>query len=246
MKRAAATSSPVKSQKKRSLRPPVELRRRAERLIGMRNEHRRRLEKLNKRLADLEKYLVLAVPVTDALRILSEQLFELVLGSIQSRMTMALQDVLEQPIEFRATADFKRGTAVVEFSIERDGHTEDIRRGQGGSVQNVLSVGLRMFAVATLNPTGHRGFLVLDEQDCWLRPELVPKLVDIVSQFARELGFQVLMISHHDIGLFDRYAERVFRLIPQGSSVSVCEYGPPALQPDVSDRDRGDITIQDA
>jgi len=114
--------------------------------------------------------------------------------------------------EMRAKADYKRGAAVVEFSIEREGNSEDIMRGQGGSVANILSVGLRMFALSTLDETDHRRFLVLDEQDCWLRPDIVPRLVKIVHEAAHGLGFQVLMISHHDIALFERYADRIYQL----------------------------------
>ena len=87
-------------------------------------------------------------------------------------------------------------------------------RGQGGSVANILSVGLRMFALTTLDPSQHRRFLVLDEQDCWLRPDLVPRLVKIVHDAGRALGFQVLMISHHDATNFSRYADRIYRLTP--------------------------------
>ena len=69
-------------------------------------------------------------------------------------------------------------------------------RGQGGSVANIVSVGLRMFAITTLDERRHRRFLVLDEQDCWLHPDLVSKLVRIVQEAGAALGFQVLMISH--------------------------------------------------
>ncbi len=214
------------------MRSPMPARQRAERLAGQRDELRRRLSRLEKNLAATNACLELSTPVTEALRILGEKLFEQVLGGLQSRLTIALQDVLQQPIEFHAAADFKRGSAIVDFSIRRDGNAEDIRRGQGGSVQNILSVGLRMFALASLDPGQHRRFLVLDEQDCWLHPDLVPRLVKIVSQAARELEFQVLMISHHDIGLFEGYADRVFRLCPDGSRVAVQEYCPSAGTPD--------------
>ena len=113
--------------------------------------------------------------------------------------------------------------------MERNGHNEDLLRGQGGSVHNVLSVGLRMFALARLNKDLHQRFLVLDEQDCWLRPELVPRLVKIVHLAARELNFQVLMISHHDIGLFEKYADKIYRLEPDGQEVRANEiYALPA------------------
>ena len=122
---------------------------------------------------------------------------------------------------FRADASFKRGAASLEFSVERNGNQEDVNRGQGGSVQNVLSVGLRLFALARLDENEHRRFLILDEQDCWLRPELVPRLVNIVSRAAKELNFQVIMISHHDVTLFEQYADKIYQFDPVGDQVVV-------------------------
>jgi len=54
--------------------------------------------------------------------------------------------------------------------------------------------------------------LVLDEQDCWLRADLVPKLVKIIHDGSRTLGFQVLMISHHERHLFEQYADKIIEL----------------------------------
>src|SRR5262249_22628492 len=143
-------------------------------------------------------------------------------GVLQEKLSIALQEVLEQPIKLRADPSFKRGTANVEFYIERDGKHEDIMKGQGGSVANVLSVGLRMFALTTLPEDKHRRFLVLDEQDCWLRPDLVPKLVKIIHEAGKALGFQVLLISHHDVGAFERYADRIYNFVPRtGGGVDV-------------------------
>lgn len=193
------------------LRSPDEARRRADRLLDKRDDRVDRSQKLARRFDELNAYLGIADQVTAALEHLSQQLFQQLLGVVQDKMTVALQEILEQPICFRADADFKRGAATVEFRIERNGQSEDILRGQGGSVANVLSVGLRMFALATLDEATHRRFLVLDEQDCWLRPELVPRLVKIVHEAAVALGFQVMMISHHDIELFERYADRIYQ-----------------------------------
>ncbi len=193
------------------LRSPGDIRRRADRLLDKRGDLVNKSRELAKRFGELNAYLGIADQVSSALEQLSEQLFQQLLGIVQEKLTVAIQEILEQPICFKADADFKRGTATVEFRIERDGHSEDILRGQGGSVVNILSVGLRMFALTTLDETRHRRFLVLDEQDCWLRPELVPRLVKIVHEAAQALGFQVLMISHHDIELFEQYADRIYQ-----------------------------------
>lgn len=198
------------------------LRERLNRLQGKRDELATQQTDLTAKIEKINSYLEIADSVTEALEQLSNDVFQRELSVIESTLTKALQEVLDQPVVFKATASFKRDAASVEFSIERDGNSEDIMRGQGGSVANVVSVGLRMFAITTLDERRHRKFLVLDEQDCWLHPDLVPRLVQIVHQAGTALGFQVLMISHHDVSNFLRYADRVYRLSPdRGNGVGI-------------------------
>ena len=75
-------------------------------------------------------------------------------------------------------------------------------------------MGLRLIALSQLDPARHRPFLVLDEQDCWLRPDLVPGFVRLIAAIARRLGIQVLYISHHPVDLFADQADRVYILRP--------------------------------
>lgn len=199
-------------------------RRRVDLLMMRRTDRERDAARTRMQLAETADQLQLAPRVTDALETLSERLFKEVLQVVERQCTRALQEVLDQPIELKTTATFKRGAAAVEFSINNDGNEEDILRGQGGSVANILSVSLRMLALARCDPKKHRNFLVLDEQDCWLRPDLVPKLVRIVQQAGRTLGFQIIMISHHDRSIFERYADRLYEFKPRmGGVVEVLE-----------------------
>ena len=186
------------------------------RLSALRQQAETDAAKVGAELESTRKYLTVAERVTAALETLSQQLFREVLGVVEEKLTIALQEILEQPIQLRAKVDWLRGAAAVDFWVERDGNREDIMKGQGGSVANILSVGLRMFALATLDEKTHRRFLVLDEQDCWLRPDLVPRLVKIVHDAGKALGFQVLLISHHDAESFRQYADRIYRLVPRG------------------------------
>lgn len=212
---------------------PAEARRRLDRLIGKREDRINSSRRLAANFHRINGYLSIADKVTLALEQLGEQLFKQLLQVVEEKLSIALQEILEQPIKFRAEAEFKRQVASVEFWIERDGHQEDILKGQGGSVANILSVGLRMFALATLDPAEHRRFLVLDEQDCWLRPDLVPRLVKIVREASRALGFQVLMISHHDVALFERYADKIYQLsLNREGVVETSELTATARQPD--------------
>ena len=213
--------APMCSEPGAELRPSAVARRRIDQLMHKKHEREKRSVRMAREFKKLNAYLELAPKVTVALERLSEQLFEQLLGTVQEKLTIALQEILEQPIVFRAEADFKRKGATVEFWIERDGKREDVLKGQGGSVANILSVGLRMFALATLDPDKHRRFLVLDEQDCWLRPDLVPRLIKIVHDAGKALGFQVLIISHHDVSAFEQYADKIYQFIPTVNGVEV-------------------------
>lgn len=202
---------------------PQAARKRVDRLVAAREQRVRESQRLARQFEELNHYLELAPKVSEALEKISEQLFQQLLHVVQEKLTIALTEVLEQPIRLCAEAGFKHKAASVDFWIEHDGHKEDIMQGQGGSVANVLSVGLRMFALATLDERLHRRFLVLDEQDCWLRPDLVPRLVKIVRDAGQALGFQVLMISHHDISIFEQYADKLIQLVPTADGVEVRE-----------------------
>lgn len=197
--------------------PPPDLdalRRRLAMLEARAQDAARRRARLARLEGEAAAYLALAPGVEAALDDLSATMFADVVGVLETALTHALHDVLGQPIALKVEQEWKRGGATMTFHIERAGEREDIMRGQGGSVANILSTGLRIFALARLDPARHRRFLVLDEQDCWLKPDLVPKFVRLVHETGRRLGFQILMISHHDVEAFEDLADRVYRLIP--------------------------------
>lgn len=182
-------------------------------LAEMRRDHVARQE-------TLAAFLAISDQVKDALDKLSEDLFGKLIGAVETHLTYALQEVLEQPIELKVRREIQAGAVHLRFEIERGGCVEDILKGQGGSVANILSVGLRLFALTTLGESEHRRFIVLDEQDCWLRPDLVPRLVKIIHDAARGLGFQILLVSHHDVSAFQPFADMIYRLTPTPEGVS--------------------------
>ena len=216
------------------LKSPAGVRQRFTRLSAWREQARNDAARTEARLEEIRRYLSISEKVSEALETLNQKLFRELLDVIEDKLTIALREVLEQPISLKAEVEWKPNAASVEFWIEREGQREDILKGQGGSVANILSVGLRMFALTTLDESRHRRFLVLDEQDCWLHPELVPRLVKIVHDAGSALGFQVLMVSHHDADSFARYADRIYCLVPRGEdgvSVVPADQGPAAEDP---------------
>ena len=216
------------------LRPPKAARETWVKLAAWREQAERDIAGVRKDLDETRNYLELSTRVSAALEELSQELFRQMLDYIEKNLTIMLQEVLDQPIALEAVADWKRNSATVSFQIKRNGNYEDILKGQGGSVVNILSVGLRMFALMTLDEKRHRRFLVLDEQDCWIRPDLVPRLVRIVREAGEKLGYQVLMISHHDATFFSRHADKVYRLTPgkNGVKTELVEVGPAVKDPE--------------
>mgnify|MGYP002636226133 CR=1 FL=1 len=187
---------------------------RCNRIKGRQDQLEKDLQADRQALAANTRYLDISDRVTDALKQLNSEIFREEINKVEDLLTKALQDVLDQPIVLKAKVDWKRNAASVSFEIEREGNAEHIMRGQGGSVSNILSVGLRIFALHSLGED-HRKLLVLDEQDCWLRPDRVPELMRLVRQAATKLGFQMIVISHHDEQLFAEHADRIFQIIPQ-------------------------------
>jgi hypothetical protein len=205
-----------------SLKSPAAARNLLTRLQERREVHLRDFTRVQSGLATLEEGIRLAPEVTRAIEDLQGELFRALTSTLETNLSIALQEVLEQPIVFKAKPVIRRNQVEIDFYIERGGQPEDIMRGQGGSVANILSVGLRIFALTTLDPALHRRFLLLDEQDCWLKPDLVPRLVKIIHDAGKALQFQVILISHHDVGALRQYADRIYSFTPDtGEGVQV-------------------------
>jgi hypothetical protein len=190
------------------------LERRLDRLSGEAAARVREYGAARAALGKADAFLEIAPKVSGRLEELTRELFGEVLDEIETDLTHAVREILGQDRKVVSRREVKNNRLFIEFEMEQDGRTEDILVGQGGSVCNILSVGLRLVALSQLDPARHRPFLVLDEQDCWLRPDLVPGFVRLIAAIADRLGIQVLYISHHPVDLFALEARRVFGLRP--------------------------------
>ena len=201
--------------------PSLEDARRNSEILNRRfEEEKKELKRAERNKKKEEDWLNLYPQVEQAMEKLSEKLLQETVGKVEELMTKMAQAVLDQPIVVKATVSEKSGAANVEFHIEKNGKVEDLIEGQRGSVANVLSVALRIYALEIQPRNEHLAFLVLDEQDCWLRPELVPRLLEVVREATRDLGFQVLYISHHDAAMLERYVDKTYLLKPDSEGIA--------------------------
>ncbi|MFZ5428414.1 MAG: hypothetical protein ACOZEN_15725 [Thermodesulfobacteriota bacterium] len=192
--------------------------RRAGRLEGLAESLTREHQRARRELLALRDFLDAAPKALERLEDLSRDLFGELMEEVESNLTHAVREILGQDRKVVSRREIKGGKFHINLEMEQDGQAEDILRGQGGSVCNILSVGLRLIGLAQLDPDAHRRFLVLDEQDCWLRPELVPQFARLIAAIGDKLGLQVLYISHHPVDAFYIHAGRVFQLAPSRES----------------------------
>src|SRR5687767_7096344 len=83
---------------------PAELRKRVDRLLHKRDDRVSQTRRLAEQFHELNRYLETADKVTDALEQLSQQLFQQLLGIVEEKLTIALQEILDQPLKFCAHA----------------------------------------------------------------------------------------------------------------------------------------------
>lgn len=179
--------------------------------------------RLRREQGEVQAFLALAPRTAALLQDLTQALFAEILDEVEANLTHAIREILGQDRAVKSVREDKNNRLHVTFEIHNQGRPEHVLAGQGGSVCNILSVGLRLIALSQLDPERHRPFLVLDEQDCWLKPELVPKFMRIIAAVAEKLGLQALVISHHPLDLFVGQAGLVWSLVPhrdQGVAVA--------------------------
>jgi hypothetical protein len=119
-------------------------------------------------------------------------------GSYAKLLTALADDVLHQDIRIGLDLYTERGLPGLDIFAEKDGRRVDLFEGAGGSLTNVVCLGLR--TIATVK-SGMRSFLALDEPDCWIKPDRVPAFYRVLKQMAGKMRFQALVISHHDVAL---------------------------------------------
>jgi len=188
------------------------LERRLDRLSGVAASRARDFLEARETLKGVEAFLGMAPGAAARLEVLTGELFGEVMDDIESNLTHAVREILAQDREVKARREVKGNRLFIHFEMLNQGGPEDILSGQGGSVCNIMSVGLRLLALSQLDPGRHRPFLVLDEQDCWLRPDLIPRFAKLIRKIGDRLGFQVLYISHHPVDHFMGEAAKVFLL----------------------------------
>jgi len=170
------------------------------RLLGVRESAIARDKELTTRVSHAKGRLALDAQVQAALEALQNRAHQRAVGAFEGLLSAILTDVLPDKGAVKLELGTERGAPALDVQIDNCGAREDALNGSGGAVTNVLSAGLRF---AALSRTGNRKLMVLDEPDCWLKPERVPAFMRVLAEVAEKARTQTILISHHEPSLFE-------------------------------------------
>lgn len=121
---------------------------------------------------------------------------ESTIGVYEKLLTALIDDTLDNNRKIKMNLAIERGMPALEiYSEKEEGKLEDIYSSNGGSINNIVSVGLRAISLIR---SKKRRLLILDESDCWLKGDYIPKFGAVIQQLSERLGIQIVMISHHN------------------------------------------------
>lgn len=213
-------------------------------LLARRDQILQTQQRLLAQASQAQGRLACQVPVRAVLERLQEKSHERAVGAYEKLLTALLQDVL--PGYNAVEMDLYSHNGVPALDVYRrkgpGEPREDALHGAGGSVANILSTGLRAIALIR---SGKRRFLVLDEADCWIEPQLAPRFASVIQQMAQQLQIQILMISHAEESHFTALPHRL-RLERRAQGLSA-HWGPDSEVPQWSAEQKGirSITLED-
>jgi len=160
-------------------------------------------------MSETERLIVRKNDILNALNLLQLKAQEKNKGVFESLLTSLIQEVMPgKKDEVVLTSAMKNNRASLDFDILCNGNLENISEDKGGSIANIVAMGLR-FIVLARHP--NRRVLLLDEADCHLKSEYIPAFASVMRQLAAKMGIQVIYISHHSPANFIGYG-RVLEL----------------------------------
>lgn len=130
-------------------------------------------------------------------------------GSLESLLTAIVNDVLPDEGAIRMIPSYKANSTHLDVLLDKEGNLEDVLDANGGAITNVVCAGLRFAALAQ---TSNRRLVVLDEPDCWLKPDRVSAFANTIAQVAHQGRFQAFFITHHH----PSYFEGLFNIVQFG------------------------------
>ncbi len=143
----------------------------------------------------IETWLKLQPQVLSVLERMQSEVQRTAVSDYERLLTQAMRSILpDSEGNVVLSVQLERGRPSMHVLVNRNGHSENVVFGRGGSLSNVLSAALRFIV---LNRMPVRRFCILDEPDCWLKSIRVPAFLETVTNLSRASNIQTLMVTHN-------------------------------------------------
>jgi AAA15 family ATPase/GTPase len=153
---------------------------------------------------------------------IKERLYAKDISFIEELLTSLINDVIprnDDKVIIQSKAENNRLS--LDVYVQDGDKLRNVFADKGGSIQNIISIGLRLI---TLSRSQNRRFVIFDEADQGIKATYIPRLAEILYDLSVSLGIQILYISHHDPICFEGNSKNIkLRIDSKGLIVSDSE-----------------------
>jgi DNA repair exonuclease SbcCD ATPase subunit len=147
------------------------------------------LKKAKQRTLDIKEAI-------EAMHLIAETLQQKAHKQLSGVVTTCLQTVFGSDYTFRIDFESKRNRTEAKLVLVKNGNDiDDPLNDDSGGVADVASFALRLSSIMMSKPH-RRKFLGLDEPFKFVSAEYRPALVELLNSLTKELGFQIVMVTH--------------------------------------------------
>ncbi|MBD8615300.1 AAA family ATPase [Pseudomonas putida] len=183
------------------------------RLLGIAQQAKMDMAHVAVEIAECDRLLNRKDDVLRQLGLLQQQAQAKNKGVFEELLTSLIHEIMphKKGEQVVLSSTLRQNLAALDIDINSNGNLENISRDKGGSIANIVAMGMR-FVVLARQP--NRRVLFLDEADCHLREEYIPAFAAVMQQLAQRLGIQVIYISHHPAAFFQGFG-RIIEIYKQ-------------------------------
>jgi len=143
----------------------------------------------------------------------AQAFFQMVAKETQDKLVFHIEHIVQEAIEacwpdtytFKCEFEPGRGKMEARLFLLQDGKEIDPRDSVGGGLVNITAIALRL-AAWSMGKTDN--VLIMDEPFTALSVDLQPIAAEIISQITKELGVQIIMVTHNT-SMIEK-ADRIF------------------------------------
>ncbi len=165
-------------------------------LIEERNHAVKDLAREKKRLAKSIAKFNASLKAIQITQTVAQELQTIAHDRMAGIVTQCLQDIFDEPVEFRIIWDRKRGKTEGRMAFIIDGKEVDPLSSDGGSAVEIAAFALRL-ANILMSPANLRKIQIKDEPFLALSEKHAEKVQEMIKILQRDLGVQFILITHN-------------------------------------------------